>query len=294
MIKSMTGYGKADGFLSGKKITVEIKSVNHRFLEISLRLPQMLLPIESEIKKSITEQFCRGKIDVVVRDNGEINGADEERFALNMPLVRNYYALLCQLKEELDIAEGVSLSTLAGLRDVFVPVETKQQAADLWEGFRAILAEAAGNFSAMRKKEGESLARDLRERMKKISGFLDKIEARAPVVVTEYQKKFAERVRELTGGVWVDDARLLQEVAIMAEKSDITEEIVRIHSHTQQFLEMLEGDDAAGRKIDFLLQEMGREINTIGSKSADVEISRCVIEIKSELSKLREQVQNIE
>lgn len=294
MTKSMTGYGKAEGILSGRKIIVEMKSVNHRFLEISLRLPQMLLPLESEIKKRITEQFSRGKIDVVVRANGDGNSADEERFTLNMPLVRNYYALLCQLKEELNIAQDISLATLTGLRDIFVPVETEQSPADLWEGFSAILDEAIKNFSAMREKEGESLGRDLRDRLKMISGFLNKIDSRAPVVVAEFQKRLTQRVRELTAEVALDESRLLQEVAIMAERSDITEEIVRLRSHIEQFSEMLTGENAAGRKIDFLLQEMGREINTIGSKSGDVEISRFVVEIKSELAKLREQVQNIE
>ena len=294
MTKSMTGYGKAEGVLSGRKIIVEIKSVNHRFLEISLRLPQMLLPLESEIKRRMTEQFSRGKIDVVVRVNGDGNSADEERFMLNIPLVRNYYALLCQLKEELNITEDVSLATLAGLREIFVPIETEQQPADLWEGFSGILAEAADAFSTMREKEGESLAIDLRERLKKISGFLNQIDVRAPAVVAEYQKRLTERVRELAAGVALDEARLLQEVAIMAEKSDITEEIVRLRSHMEQFSEMLTGESAAGRKIDFLLQEMGREINTIGSKSGDVDISRLVVEIKSELAKLREQAQNIE
>lgn len=294
MTKSMTGYGKAEGILSGRRIIVEMKSVNHRFLEISLRLPQMLASLESETKKRITEQFSRGKIDVIVRVNGDGNPADEERFMLNMPLVRNYYALLCQLKEELHLTQDFSLTTLTGLRDIFVPVEVEQSSDDLWEGFSTILDEAVGNFSVMREKEGESLAGDLRGRLEIISGFLNKIDSRAPAVVAEYQKRLTQRIRELTAGVALDESRLLQEVAIMAERCDITEEIVRLRSHMEQFSEMLSSENAAGRKIDFLLQEMGREINTIGSKSGDVEISHFVVEIKSELAKLREQVQNIE
>jgi uncharacterized protein (TIGR00255 family) len=290
----MTGYGKAEGILSGRKIIVEMKSVNHRFLEISLRLPQMLVSLESEAKKRITEQFSRGKIDVIVRVNGDGNPVDEERFMLNMPLVRNYYALLCQLKEELHLTQDVSLTTLTGLRDIFVPVEVEQSPDDLWEGFSTILNRAVGNFSAMREKEGESLADDLRGRLEIILGFLNKIDSRAPAVVAEYQKRLTQRIRELTAGVALDESRLLQEVAIMAERCDITEEIVRLRSHMEQFSEMLSSENAAGRKIDFLLQEMGREINTIGSKSGDVEISHLVVEIKSELAKLREQVQNIE
>jgi uncharacterized protein (TIGR00255 family) len=294
MTKSMTGYGKAEGILSGRKMTVEMKSVNHRFLEISLRLPQMLLPLESEIKKRMTEQFSRGKIDIVVRANGDGNPADEERFMLNIPLIRNYYALLSQLKGELHITEDISLATLTGLRDIFVPVEIEQQPAELWEGFSGILDEAVKGFSAMRETEGECLTRDLRDRLDAISGFLDKIDSRAPAVVVEYQKRLTERIRELAAGIALDESRLLQEVAIMAERSDITEEIVRLRSHVEQFSDMLADENAAGRKIDFLLQEMGREINTIGSKSGDIEISRFVVEVKSELAKLREQVQNIE
>jgi len=279
MTKSMTGYGKAEGILSGRKMTVEMKSVNHRFLEISLRLPQMLLPL---------------KIDIVVRANGDGNPADEERFMLNIPLIRNYYALLSQLKGELHITEDISLATLTGLRDIFVPVEIEQQPAELWEGFSGILDEAVKGFSAMRETEGECLTRDLRDRLDAISGFLDKIDSRAPAVVVEYQKRLTERIRELAAGIALDESRLLQEVAIMAERSDITEEIVRLRSHVEQFSDMLADENAAGRKIDFLLQEMGREINTIGSKSGDIEISRFVVEVKSELAKLREQVQNIE
>ena len=166
--------------------------------------------------------------------------------------------------------------------------------AALWEGLSGILAEAIRALSEMREREGESLERDLAGRLGLIAGSLEGIAGRAPQVVLDYQKRLTDRVRELTEGMAVDEARLLQEVAIMAEKSDITEEIVRFRSHIDQFTELLKGGDAAGRKIDFLIQEMGREINTIGSKSGDAAISRSVIEIKSELAKLREQVQNIE
>jgi len=294
MTKSMTGYGKAEGVVSGKKFTVEMKSVNHRFLEISLRMPPMLFSLEAEIKRRMGEKFSRGKIDVSIRANGDGDAENETRLALNMPLVRNYYALLNQLKEELYINEEISLATLTGLRDVFMPVEASEEAADMGGGISVILAEAIENLSAMREKEGESLMLDLKNRLKTISGFLDGIDVRAPAVVAEYQKRLSERIKELTVGVALDESRLLQEVAIMAEKSDITEEIVRFRSHIEQFSDLLAGGDAAGRKIDFLLQEMGREVNTIGSKSGDVGIARLVVEIKSELAKLREQAQNIE
>ena len=294
MTNSMTGYGKAEGVVSGRKFTVEMKSVNHRFLEISLRIPQILFSLEAEIKRRMGEKFSRGKIDVAIRADGNGAAEGETRLALNLPLVRNYHALLTQLKDELNITEEIALSTITGLRDVFMPVETVEEAADLWGEFSPILDEAIGNLSAMREKEGASLMLDLRDRLGMITGFLEEIAVRAPAVVLDYQKRLTERIRELIAGVELDESRLLQEVAIMAEKSDITEEIVRFRSHVEQFSGLLTGGDAAGRKIDFLLQEMGREINTIGSKSGDVGIARLVVEIKSELAKLREQAQNIE
>jgi len=294
MTNSMTGYGKAEGVVAGRKFTVEMKSVNHRFLEISLRMPQILFSLEAEIKRRMGEKFSRGKIDVAIRSDGSGAAEGETRLALNLPLVRNYHALLTQLQEELNIKEEITLSTIIGLRDVFMPVETVEEAADLWGEFSPILAEAIGNLSAMREKEGASLMLDLRDRLGLISDSLEGIAGRVPSVVLDYQKRLTERIRELLAGVELDEFRLLQEVAIMAEKSDITEEIVRFRSHAEQFSGLLLGGDAAGRKIDFLLQEMGREINTIGSKSGDVGIARLVVEIKSELAKLREQAQNIE
>jgi len=294
MIKSMTGYGKAEAVLAGRKFLIEMKSVNHRFLEISLRMPGMLLPLEGEIKKRIGEGFSRGRIEATIRMDGDGNAETAARFTLNLPLVRNYHALLGQLKEEFHLGDEVTLAMMAGFRDAFVSAETVQDPAALWDGLAKILAEAIRTLTEMREKEGESLKRDLTGRLDLIAGFLEGIAGRAPQVVLDYQKRLTDRVRELTSGMVVDEARLLQEVAIMAEKSDITEEIVRFRSHISQFTELLAGDDSAGRKIDFLIQEMGREINTIGSKSGDSGISRSVIEIKSELAKLREQVQNIE
>jgi uncharacterized protein (TIGR00255 family) len=294
MIKSMTGYGKAEALLAGKKFLIEMKSVNHRFLEISLRLPGIFLPFEGEIKKRIGEQFSRGRIEATLRADGDGSVENAGRFTLNLPLVRNYHALLDQMKRELHLGGEITLETMVGFRDAFVPAETSQDPAVLWEGLSEILAEAIRTLTEMREKEGESLKRDLTGRLDRIAGFLEGIVGRAPQVVLDYQKRLSDRVRELTGGMVVDEARLLQEVAIMAEKSDITEEIVRFRSHIDQFTDLLTGEDAAGRKIDFLIQEMGREINTIGSKSGDAGISRSVIEIKSELAKLREQVQNIE
>jgi uncharacterized protein (TIGR00255 family) len=294
MIRSMTGYGRAEAVLAGRKFAVEMKSVNHRYLEISLRLPGMLLPFDTEIKKKIGERFSRGRIEATVRVDSNGNAEESDRLALNLPLARNYHDLLCRLKKELQLGDEISLAMMIGLRDLFVPTESIQDPAALWEGLSGALDEAMGTLMEMREKEGESLQRDLKGRLSLIDGVLEAIDERAPQVVCEYQKRLGERIRELTGGITLDESRLLQEVAIIAEKSDITEEIVRFRSHIGQFTDLLTMGDSSGRKIDFLIQEMGREINTIGSKSGDAGISRNVIEIKSELAKLREQVQNIE
>jgi uncharacterized protein (TIGR00255 family) len=294
MIRSMTGYGRAEAVLTGGKFTVEMKSVNHRYLEISLRLPGMLLPLDTEIKKKIGEQFSRGRIEATVRVDSNGIAEDSGRLTLNLPLARNYHTLLCQLKEELQLGDEVSLAMMTGFRDVFVPAESVQEPAALWEGLSKVLDEAMRMLTVMRAREGESLQRDLTERLSAIACVLEAIAGRAPQVVCEYQKRLGDRIRELAGGITLDESRLLQEVAIMAEKSDITEEIVRFRSHIGQFTDLLTVGDGAGRKIDFLIQEMGREVNTIGAKSGDAEISRNVIEIKSELAKVREQVQNIE
>lgn len=294
MIRSMTGYGRAEAVLAGRKFAVEMKSVNHRYLEISLRLPGMLLSLDTEIKKKIGEQFSRGRIEATLRVDSEGIAENSGRLTLNLPLARNYHALLCQLKEELQLGDEISLAMMTGFRDVFVPTESVQDPAALWESLSKLLDEAMRTLTEMRAREGESLQRDLTTRLSLITGVLEAIAGRVPQVVCEYQKRLGDRIRELTGDMAIDESRLLQEVAIMAEKSDITEEIVRFRSHIEQFTDLLTMGEGAGRKIDFLIQEMGREVNTIGAKSGDAEISRNVIEIKSELAKLREQVQNIE
>ena len=294
MIRSMTGYGRAEAVLAGRKFAVEMKSVNHRYLEISVRLPGMLLSLDTEIKKKIGEQFSRGRIEATVRVDSEGIAGDNGCLTLNLPLARNYHALLCQLKEELQLGDEISLAMMTGFRDVFVPTESVQDPMALWEGLSKLLDEAIRTLTEMRAREGESLQRDLTARLSLIACVLETIAGRGPQVVCEYQKRLGDRIRELTGDMAIDESRLLQEVAIMAEKSDITEEIVRFRSHIEQFTDLLTIGDGAGRKIDFLIQEMGREVNTIGAKSSDAEISRNVIEIKSELARLREQVQNIE
>jgi uncharacterized protein (TIGR00255 family) len=295
VIKSMTGYGRAEAVLNGRKYIVEIKSLNHRYLELSVRMPVNLALLEPEVKKKVNELIVRGRIDVTIRRENHAGMEEARPLDMNLPLVRNYHDLLVRLKEQFDLKDDITLGMLAGLKDVFVPLESPEDdVAVVWEGLALVLNQALAALTAMRQKEGDALSEDLEARIELIKGYLGEIEACVPRNVLDYQKRLADRVRELMDGMIMDESRLCQEVAMMAEKSDITEEIVRFRSHVRQFLEMLKSRDAVGRKVDFLIQEMNREVNTIGSKSNDAQISRHVIEIKSELSKLREQVQNIE
>jgi len=289
----MTGYGRAESLSEGGKILVEIKSLNHRYLETSLRMPSLISPFELEIKKKVSSRFSRGKIEVSIRaDSGSAFG-NGSGLGLNMPLLKNYHALLCQMKEELSLQDDITLGMMTSFKDVFIPPE-EPDSKRIWAKIETLLDEAIAALMLMREKEGVALCTDLMERISVVRELLDGIEVRVPQVILAYQKRLTERIKELIGDASVEESRLMQEVAMMAEKSDISEEIVRFRSHIVQFVDLLKSSDAVGRKVDFLIQEMGREVNTIGSKSSDVEISRAVIEIKSELAKIREQVQNLE
>jgi uncharacterized protein (TIGR00255 family) len=292
MIKSMTGYGRAETVCQNKNIIVEAKSVNHRFLEIILRTPSALFPLELEYKKKISEKFKRGRIEVFIKLEGE--GADISKVNLNLEIARDYFNVLRKLNEEFNLQSPVTVQTLAGFRDIFTPPAETQIDADFLIQVEKTFLEALNILVGMRQEEGLVMFQDMQMRLKDIAEILENIKSRAPQVVAEYQKRLSERVKELTEGYTFDEARLAQEVAIMADRTDITEEIVRLNSHIGQFETLLQSEGTEGRKIDFLLQEMNREINTIGSKVGDVSITRHVIEVKSELGKLREQAQNIE
>jgi uncharacterized protein (TIGR00255 family) len=292
MIKSMTGYGRAEAVCQNKSIIVEAKSVNHRFLEIILRTPSALFPLELEYKKKITEKFKRGRIEVFIKFEGE--GADVSKVNLNLEIARDYFNVLSRLNEEFNLQSPITVQNLAGFRDIFTPPAETHIDADFLKQVEKTFLEALDILAGMRQEEGLVMFQDMQMRLKEISEVLGNIKSHAPQVVLEYQKRLSERVKELTEGYALDDARLVQEVAMMAERTDITEEIVRMNSHIGQFEALLQSEGTEGRKIDFLLQEMNREINTIGSKVGDVAITRHVIDVKSELGKLREQAQNIE
>lgn len=292
MVKSMTGYGRSEAILGDKRVAVEIKSLNHRYLEVSLRLPSAFSAMELELKKKINAQISRGKIEVLIRQDAIIASEEGRSLDLNVPLLRNYYSLLCRIKEELKLSEEINLSHVTACKDIFVFHE--EAIDEISQRVAALVDEAVALLTVMRTKEGDTLSRDLRERIAAVELLIEAIQIKTPHVLNAYQKRLTERIKELTGDMDIDASRLMQEVAILAEKSDIAEEIVRFRSHIDQFREMLTSEEAVGRKLDFLIQEMGREVNTIGSKSNDREISRGVIELKNELARIREQVQNLE
>jgi uncharacterized protein (TIGR00255 family) len=290
----MTGYGRAEALIEGRKWIIEIKSLNHRYIEIITRLPNALSPLEVDIKKRVGERIFRGRIEVSVQADAESGGDNGVQYSLNLPLLSNYHALLLKIREQLGLQDPVELRTLVRFKEIFVPSETRFDPAEAWKELRKTLDEALDALIRMRRAEGEILKKDFLARLETLKRHIESAKARAPKTVLEYKQRLQERIRELTEGLEMDPVRLSQEVALLAEKSDITEEIVRFESHVSQMEKLLRGSDSIGRKLDFLLQEMGREVNTIGSKSNDISIAQDVIELKSELAKLREQAQNVE
>ncbi|MGA2193468.1 MAG: YicC/YloC family endoribonuclease [Nitrospirota bacterium] len=288
MIKSMTGFGKGEG----GGFSVEMRSVNHKFLDLSFKLPKGVLPLESRLKKTISGKFARGRIDVyVTRCAGE---ESLRGLKLNSDAARQYIGLLSELKTTFDLPGEIDLNLLTSFGDIITAQEVSEDIESAWTQLEAALLLSIEALDRMRVEEGEALAADVRERTIKIAANLDDVERRAPVVIGEYSVRLKERVEKLSASIELDGDRLIQEVALFAERSDITEEIVRARSHLTQFGRMLEEGGPAGRKFDFLIQEINREINTIGSKASDYHIAQKVVEMKSELEKVREQVQNIE
>jgi len=294
MIRSMTGYGSAEAVFAGKKLIIEIKSLNHKNLESSIRLPIFLAPLEVNIKKRVGERISRGRVEINIRIDSDPGANGGDKLEANFPLISNYYALLTSLKESFNLTGEITLDTLVRLKGGIYMSEAEIDPEEAWGTILKALDDSIDSLIHMKEAEGRLLCEDLVARIDIISDYTREMESRVPQVIRQYQERLSGRIRELVDGVECDESRLIQEVAIMAEKSDITEEIVRLKSHMKQFGEMLNSDIAIGRKMDFLFQEMHREINTIGSKSNDLAISGNVIEIKTELAKLREQVQNIE
>jgi uncharacterized protein (TIGR00255 family) len=288
----MTGFGSGETCTDQLKINIEIKSVNHRYCEIVLRAPRSMNVLEDRIRRFIQKKIARGRVDVYIKT--EFCGINRAVVNVDEELAFSYLQAVAQLKKRLQLAGEVTIAELLHLNGVFNLEEPEQDAEQWWPALENALEQALDGLMAMRIQEGRQLAEDIKQRAGQISVFVEEIEQRSPVVVDEYRERLRQRVRELIDAGTMDPARLDAEVVLFAERSNIAEEIVRLKSHLNQLAGCLESDVPVGRKLDFLLQEMNREINTIASKSSDLLINRTVVEVKSELEKIREQVQNIE
>jgi uncharacterized protein (TIGR00255 family) len=292
MIKSMTGYGRAESMVGGEKIVVEVKSTNHRYCDIFLRIPSKYSSLENEIKGLILSRLSRGRIDLFLQLESE--EGEEQNLELNEPLAQRYYLLLKQLKENLQLPEEITLSTILTQKDVIVSRPANQNEVYEWEALKNPVSSAVDELVKMREEEGSVLKNDILSRLKNIILLVEVIESISHSALKDHQKSLSEKIQALCDNVEIDEARLAQETAYLVEKSDITEELVRAKSHLLQFKSWLDSEDAVGRRLDFLIQEINREVNTIGSKSYKAEISLKVVEIKNELERIREQVQNLE
>lgn len=292
MLKSMTGYGRAESSKGALEFSVEIRSGNNRFREIILRLPQSLQPSEDRIRSIVSSRLRRGRIEVSIqiKDNGD-KGLNLE---LNRPLVRAYATIFNELNEELGCKQPIDLSFFSQLKDTII---VKQDSVDLeriWPDLKDVLDKALLSLETMRMDEGKALEEDFLVRLKRIKGDIEEIRNRAKVTVEEYRDKLIQKINKLIEGIDIAEDRLMQEVALMADRSDITEELIRVESHLDQFRSYMNQDDVIGRRLDFLLQEINREVNTMASKAADSFVSQLVVDIKAELERLREQIQNVE
>ena len=289
---SMTGYGKGTAARDGREITVELKSVNHRYLDVGMRLPRHLAFLEDVIRTALSERLSRGHVDVFV--NYRNSRSDARTVSVDLPLMQAYVSAAREANEALCLADDLTLSAALRLPDVSEIREADEDSDAVVALTRDALSLAIDALRAMRLAEGERLKRDFETRADTILRLTDEIALRAPLVVEEYRLKLTERIETLLGGVEVDRARLATEVALFADRASIDEEIVRLHSHVAQMRLLLTDDEPAGRKLDFVVQEMNREFNTIGSKANDGELTNRVLSGKAEIEKFREQVQNIE
>lgn len=291
-IRSMTGFGRGRHITPEVEVVTEVKAVNHRFLDISVRLPRMYGPLEPQIRKLVSEKIGRGKIDIAVTRVGGKGGIME--VVLDNGLAASFHRSLVELKERYGLTGDISVSDMLTLKEIIVPLEKDEAVEQEWPLVKASLLEALAALDAMRTAEGSALWSDIEMRLAAIRDTAGLIAPLTEQVTAAAKEKLAKRIHELTGGLELDQDRLLQEVALMADKSDITEELIRLQSHVDQFLACGREGSPLGRKLDFLLQEFHREVNTVGSKSASTDIASYVVTLKTEVEKIREQTQNLE
>ena len=292
MIRSMTGYGRGRAELNGRDITVEIRSVNNRFLDCTVKMPHAYAFAEDAVKTRIKVGVARGKLDVYVTILSI--GADKPVIALNESVAESYISALRQLRDKYDLRDDISVMNISRFPDVFSVTKEEEDVESLTADICSVLDSALENYTAMRETEGEKLKADIEGRLDTILDFTSKVEERSPETVSKYRERLEAKMREVLENNSIDESRIVTEAAILADKIAVDEETVRLRSHVSQLRGMLEEGGAIGRKADFLIQEFNREANTIGSKCTDLDISKVVVNIKAEIEKIREQIQNIE
>jgi uncharacterized protein (TIGR00255 family) len=292
MIKSMTGYGSAKGSSGAIDITVELKSVNNRYLDCNIRMPRIYSSIEDTLKAAVTRSISRGKVDVFI--NVDSSKADNITVRINKPVADAYIAVLRALSDEYGLTGDIGAIEFARFPDVLQLEKSETDADVMANDIGAVLEEALSDFGTMRLREGENLASDITRRLNEIELLTNKAEECSPKSVADYRAKLEARMAEVLQNKEIDATRILMEAAIFADRVAINEETVRLKSHIEQLRKMLQSREPVGRKLDFLIQELNREANTIGSKGNDVEMARIVVDLKAEIEKIREQAQNIE
>ena len=292
LIKSMTGYGRAVETVNGREFTVELRSVNNRYLDCSVRLPRMLSFAEDAVKQAVKASVSRGKVDVFITLRSE--GGDDVQISLNKAVLEGYLSAMQQMVSDFGVKDDISVSAVSRLPEVFTIEKPEVDEEQLLSDLMSVVNKALEGYDAMRCTEGQALDRDLRSRGQTILELVSQVEQGNGQTVIDYRARLEAKLREVLENTAIDESRILTEAAIFADKVAVDEETVRLRSHLEQMNTMLTTGGAVGRKLDFLLQEMNREANTIGSKCTDVKLARIVVDIKAELEKIREQTQNIE
>lgn len=292
MVKSMTGYGRAVETVDGREITVEIRSVNNRYLDCSVKLPRLYAFAEDALKQRVRQSVSRGKVDVYVTVN--VTQSNHVKISLNRPLLEGYLQAMRTAAADYGVKDDISVTALTSMPDVLVVEKEAEDEKQMTQALLSVTEKALEAYNAMRLTEGRALEEDLRRKGKNILALVEKVEQRSPITVAEYRARLTAKMEEVLASTAVDEARILTEAAIFADKIAVDEETVRLRSHLAQLDTMLDAREPVGRKLDFLMQEMNREANTIGSKGNDIQQARTVVDIKAELEKIREQIQNIE
>lgn len=292
MVLSMTGFGRGKAEDNGREVNIELKTINNRYLDINLRLPRSFTFLEDETRKNIQQVISRGRVEVYIGYKNK--GQDQVSVTLNEAIADAYLEAFQALSKKFRIENNPDMATIAGVNDIFTVTEKEDDENALRELLSSALNQALDVLTQMRQKEGTFLMEDVLERSKLINTMVDLIEERSPIVVEDYRKKLEQRLKELLKSTDLDETRFNTEVAFFADRSNITEEIIRLRSHLAQLTQTLKAGGSIGRKLDFIVQELNREANTIGSKSGDITITNQVVEMKSEIEKIREQIQNLE